>query len=469
MGDQLTEDLRFPFGAEFQRQLLRLLVEDSASSEVLAGHIEPHYFEDPALSWAWRYCRDHAEKFGAFPSLGVLLHEARGAVPPEEWAAYEMTLLQVREEGVRDEAWLKEEVIDFVRRNVFTRAFHECRGLYNDGKAPEAYDLMMVRLEELQRAVWEVRDQSFFFEDFSKREIRRTLHDYDQDAIPSGFPWLDKVLDGGLSIGDFGIWVAYAKIGKTALLVNLGKAATSVAMRHTAHFVFEDTKQKVETRYDSCFLDELYNRVKRGLGDLEKYERVRRTYALLRGRLVVRGFTDGWDYTILDIDRALKELKKVHGWTPELIIVDYGDLLGGREKHYRSEHAKQKAAFQDLKTLAKRGYALWTASQAQRPKEGAEDKAHLLMARSISDCWDKVKIADFVGSINQTRAEKGQRIMRLYAEMYRDNAADVVGTVRADLAKMQIRHEDGLVSVDAPTVGTTPALGYKPRQQTAPI
>ena len=80
-----------------------------------------------------------------------------------------------------------------------------------------------------------------------------------------------------------------------------------------------------------------------------------------------------------------------------------------------------------------------------------------------------MKVADFVGSINQTRAEKGQRIMRLYAELYRDNAADVAGTVRADMAKMQIRHEDGLVSVDAPTVGSTPTLGFKPRQQTAPI
>jgi hypothetical protein len=103
-----------------------------------------------------------------------------------------------------------------------------------------------------------------------------------------------------------------------------------------------------------------------------------------------------------------------------MIIVDYGDLLEGRDGKYKSTYESQKSVFRDLKSLANREYAVWTASQAVRPNEKDENDMTPLKAREIADCYEKVRIADFVGSINQTPGERAEQKMRLWADIYRD-------------------------------------------------
>jgi replicative DNA helicase len=271
-------------------------------------------------------------------------------------------------------------------------------------------------------------------------------------------------------LGELGIWIAYAKIGKTTMLVQHGKAAARDAFLEVAHFVFEGSRALVENRYDASFADEFYSKVKTGSIDADKYHRAYKQYQMLRGKMVVRGFTDRWDYSAQDIADALKSMKRSRGFVPKLVIVDYGDLLTGREKRYRNEYEKQKAAFRDLKTLASRGYAIWTASQAQRPKEDADVSPHLLKSRQIADAYEKIRVADFIGSLNRTIEEKKNDVMRIYAELYRDNAADKWIVVKAEMAKMIIKQVDGTVSPSVPDAHLDPTFGYvNPTQIFAPV
>jgi hypothetical protein len=152
-----------------------------------------------------------------------------------------------------------------------------------------------------------------------------------------------------------------------------------------------------------------------------------------------------------------------------LVIVDYGDLLTGRERRYNNEYERQKAAFRDLKSLANRGYALWTASQAQRPKAGVEEQAHFVKSRQIADSYEKIRVSDFIGSLNQTPDEKTDGVMRLYAELYRENSADCWIPVKADMARMTIEQQDGIASPSMP-VQQSASLGFVPPTQLhAPI
>jgi replicative DNA helicase len=465
----VQQPVHFPFGPDFQKTLLRLLCEDDSFAHALKPHLHPQYFENEVLAWAYAYCQRHVEQYGAMPSVRVLLEQTR-TMDVRIRPLYTAVIQEVEVASLHDEVWLKDNVLDFVKRNIFARAFHESRELYNSGKTAECYDLMQTRMEELYRTTWEPVDRSFFFEELAQREMRRRREDPSEGSIPTGFPWLDNILQGGLSVGELGIWVAYPKIGKTTILANHGRYATRDAFLPVAHFVFEGSRQQVENRYDAAFMNEVYNKVKRGDCTHENYEAARRQYELLRGRLVIQGFTDRWDYNVADIDQALKDLRRAAGFVPKLVIVDYGDLLGGREKRYRNEYEKQRAAFRDLKSLANRGYAIWTASQAQRPEKDAETKPHLLKARQIAEAYEKVRVADFLGSLNQTLDEKRDKVMRLYAELYRDNAADQSLTVEADMAKMRICQKPNVASSSDPAAPKTPALGYvKPVQVAAPV
>lgn len=436
---------QLPFDGEFQKSLLRLLCEDSRFGHAVGEHLQPQFFESEVLRWAWSYALRFKEQYGAFPGVHTIAQQAR-VMDPKIRPIYEVTLEQVRQAPLKDEGWMRDAVLDFVKRNLFVRSFQESRALYNAGKVDKAYDLMMQQMERLSKTAWGAADESWFFEELPDRQIRRMTDDPSAKAVATGFPNLDFILNGGLSKGELGLWVAYAKTGKTTMLTSHGVAATRLQLRRTAHFVFEGSRQQVEDRYESGFTEQLYRTIRAEGLTSAKYQEAYQNYQLMRGCLYIRGFTDEWHYTCADVHEALKDLKRLHGWVPDLVIIDYGDLLNGRGHNYANDRENQKAAFRDLKSLANRGYAVWSASQAQRPKEGAENDAHWLYARQIADCYEKVRVADFIGSLNLTNEERKAKVMRLNAELYRDNEANKKWVVRCDFATMNIKSDPTAVS-----------------------
>jgi len=459
-----TNQQVFPFDVEYQKSLLKILCEDSRFAHLVAEHLEPRFFENEVLSWAWSFALRFHREYGAIPTMGTLFQQTR-QLDPKLRPIYELTLEQVRSGELRDEAWLRDSVLDFIKRNIFVRSFHESRELYNKNAIEKAYDHMMTGMERISKTVWAVVDESWFFDDLPDRQVRHMAGDSRLSAVCTGFSQLDHLMNGGLSPGELGIWVAYSKGGKSIMLIQHGISATRSQLRPTAHFVFEGSKTQVEDRYEAAWTGDLYNSIRTGGLGSEAYRRAYQEYQMAKGKLVIRGFTDEWNYSCADILTALKDWKRTRNFVPDLVIVDYGDLLNGRAGHYSSEQAKQKDAFRDLKSLANRGYAVWTASQAHRPSEGSENFAHWIWARDIADCYEKVRVADFLGSLNSCLAERKENILRILAELYRDNEANKRFCVRTNLAKMEIREDPSAVSSSMRDLESNPKLGVVRQQQ----
>jgi hypothetical protein len=462
-GDLPTTPERFPFELEYQKALLRLLCEDPRFAQLTAPFLSPRYFENEVLSWAWSYAIRFKDEYGAFPTLQTIKQQTL-RMDPKLRPLYQLTLEQVGAARIRDDAWLRDTVLDFVKRNIFVRAFHESQRLYNKNEVEKAYDYMMGEMERITRTMWAPVDDTWFYDDLAARQVKHLANDLGSRAVATGFDQLDHMMGGGLSKGELGIWVAYAKGGKSSMLMTHGVAATKLQLRPTAHFVFEGSRAQVEDRYEAALTQELYREVRNGGLSSDGYKRAYQEYQLCRGKLYLRGFTDEWNYSVVDIHQALKDLKRTHNWEPDLVIVDYGDLLNGREAHYRSEQEKQKAAFRDLKSLSNRGYAVWTASQAQRPEKGSENEAHWIFSRMIADSYEKVRVADFIGSLNACNLEKQDKIMRVMGELYRDNAADVRFCVHCDLNKMLIRDDPNVASKQMPDLYADRKLGVQRAQ-----
>ena len=116
-------------------------------------------------------------------------------------------------------------------------------------------------------------------------------------------------------------------------------------------------------------------------------------------------------------------------------MIDYADLVKPRSGQGELRH-DQTSVFRDLKSMAMRyKTAIWSASQAQRPKD-LPDKELILRSASISESYEKVRIADFVGTLNQTPFEKDAGIMRIFADIYRSNASDVMIRTFCDFERM---------------------------------
>lgn len=473
------EEGRLPFGVEFQKSLLRLMAEDPSFGSLLVERMKPEYFENEVFAWILNYDQLYYKKYNAVPPLRVLMEETR-LLPEKTREIYRLMSWEISQADLSCESWVRDKTIDWLKRNMFVMGFKETRELFNQGKVVESYDHMMRTMDAVYNVSWEKVDREWFFDELGARQSLRLSKDLGADAIPTGIHELDLIFGGGLHLGELGIWLAYPKRGKTTLLVNHGAQAVRRADKNVLHVVFEGSRQMIASRYDTLFAQEAYGRVKQGQISKEAYERMTYDYQMFRRRLVIRGFTEKWSYSVADIYEECRELKRLYSWEPELVIVDYLDLLRARETHRAaSETEMQRAACRDLKTFANQGHAVWTASQPQRPKDNSDLTEELLYSRRIADCYDKIRVADYIGSINATDAEIGAHVARLFAELYRDNAANKVIRVYQDFSKMvlasvpahqQLGSEGG--PTFAPTYQPPPVLGYaaaKAHQMRAPL
>lgn len=432
-----------------------MLLEDNAFTYQVKEFLNKSYFTVPALSWVWSSCLNYFSCYQTFPTTRVL-KELAAKLEPTISVVYLAAIDQIGSADQKDEAWLRDKVYDFVKRNLFVKAFSQTQVLYNEGKTEQSYDFMMAELEKIVSVKSQVIDRSWICDSLPDRQARRLCEDHKSNVILTGMPWLDKILDGGLGLGELGIWVGGKNSGKSTLLINHGVAAVRLANVNVLHILLEGSMKQLETRYDAAFSNELYNRIK--YGAMENYSVLWEEYQQFKHRLVGRSFTDGWDVNVLDIDNEIKSLKREEGWAPQMLIIDYGDLMGCRGSA-RSEQEKQQYAFRDLKTLAQKGpYSTWTACQAQRP-DSDNDMPTILKSRKIASCYEKVRIADFLGTINWTPAEREANVCRLYAEYYRDNAADSISVVKCDFSRMLFTEEMGLMSPSLP--GLVPGPVYQ--------
>lgn len=434
-----AEGAPFPFGPDLQLKLLKLLMLDDGQQDMILHHVKPQYFATSETRWVFQAIASYWSDFGRVPSFDVLFHAAQSAGPA--LATLRPILDKLRNLAVPELDWLKLQLIEWTRENHFFAAFRESQAIWNSGDRKAAQELMLKKMDEAQEIMWKSRERVFVASELAQREMRRKQEFEEKgslgDAIPTGIAGLDAVLNGGLSPGELAIWVAYMKGGKSTMLLNHGAVAASM-MKNVVHFVLEGSVAQVVDRYDAFFAREAYWQVKLGQMSSAAYGHLFNEYKKVQKRLVLVGLLEKFDYTILDIDLELKELRRTHGWVPDMVIIDYGDLLQGRGGPYASGWQSERDAFRDMKILANRGYALWTASQAQRPDtKNYDTNPHLLKVSQVAGAIEKARVTDFIGSLNSTAEERSEGWLRVYAEMYRDNNAGKVITLPTEPAHMR--------------------------------
>jgi len=430
----------FPFDVPFQRAVIRLCMVDEAFCAKALQHIESSHFTNEALGWVYTTLGEYWQAY-SMRLTDMPLRDAVRKLSPERALRYshEVELIiglgQVPEAG-----YVKTELRDFAQRAVFATAHESSARLFNEGKQAQAYDVMARAQERIQDIRFDDVDRIWLFDELPDRQrarIRMQLAPQ-SGVVTTGIPLLDFVTDGGVHPGEVWVVFAYAKRCKTTWLINQGFHATRVHHLPTVHFVLEGKGRQIAARYDACFSQELYAKVKRGEIDTPLYAQLAQEYETLRRLLVIRTLND-WDVTILDIEAELHYLH-TQGFRPKFGILDYMDLgrmRGGVASVTETQH--QVGFARDHKRLAnKTDIGWWSAWQAQRPKIGAHEKEHVLMSSNVADAYAKVRIVDAYGSLNATDEEMKNGEMRVFFEGHRDNPINQLFAVTNDLSRMRM-------------------------------
>lgn len=447
--------MQFDFDEDFQRALLRLCMIDETFNHRAQTYLGPDYFTTASLGWVFRVIQDYYKRYsGAVCKEMQLRHYVRASA--NEIVAQEAEAVIALGHTV-DAPFIKDQLREFIQRNIFTKAFHEGQTVYNrSGSVDAASDLMREAMEKISQIDFDAPKRSFFFDELEKRQMRRYQFALDPlaETYSTGIQALDKCLNGGIHAGEIFMIMAYAKVGKTTWLINQGFFAAYLSKVPVLHINLEGPIDEIEDKYEACFAELKYHDVRKGeIGD-QDYRMMLEEYQQLRGLLVIRSF-DELDVDVTLIDNELSELKSTYGFDPKVMIVDYLDLGRSRNKRADKETDHQTHFTRDLKRLStNRRIATWTASQSQRPQsKGKFNKAHILTSADVADSYSKIRIVDGYGSINATVDEQKEDQWRLYWEGYRGGRVGKVWRLQNDASKVRVGIEVEELSLKGETKG----------------
>lgn len=244
---------------------------------------------------------------------------------------------------------------------------------------------------------------------------------------------LDSSIGGGVASGELAVLLAPPARGKTSYLVGIGTNAARRG-RHVLHITLEISTRRVGRRYDSCLT---------GLKASELLTSVK-AVAAARKQVKKNGGSihiKDWSYTDVtpaDI-RGLVKGMRAQGTPVDLVIVDYLELLspnrGDNYNRREQRHVYGQLGKQMRAMAVSLDVPVVTAWQVNR--EGSD--MHNVELRHISESWDIIKHADQIISLNQTDAERDERIMRLRVLKQRDSTDRSQFYLHSDLDRMVIR------------------------------
>ncbi len=301
----------------------------------------------------------------------------------------------------RDVPIIKDTLIKWAKNKAF--------GLIYSEEAMAAYaNEDFGKLQEIINSANRISDfstQGFWF----MSEYQKLFSPSIIEHRTTGFPKLDKLLNnGGPSPKEVCCWMAPTNVGKSIFLCNnaisslKGMGSGGVPGQDVLLVTFELDAIKTAMRCLGATtklpLHDLVNHqeyITRMMDDLNR---------VYNKRIFIAEMPPG-ECSVNHIYALMDNLKRVDGWKPDVVIIDYLDLMVSRHPlHNKDDYTQQKHVATEVRGLAKNENVLvFTATQTNRAGATGEELIDLTKA---AESFGKAFPLDYVISLNQSKADR---------------------------------------------------------------
>ncbi len=379
MTDKLSE-----YGYSFQVKALSAMFTDRSFLQQIADIIQSEYFESDANSWLLDIILTHFREYKTPPSKDVL----KVKLTEIDNDILKTAILEQLKEVFRyiesdDLTFVKDEILRFCKNQEIKHAIMDSVNLLKIGN----YDEIKSKIDSAMKAG---ADTDIGHE--YKKDVIARYTDSARDTISTGWDVIDDLMDGGLAPGELGVVMAPAGIGKSWMLINIGANAVKQG-KTVIHYTLELNDNYVGQRYDSVVTGIAAQNLKNYTEDIEEKLKT------LPGELIIKYYPTK-STGVMGI-KAHIEKTIMLGNTPDLIIIDYGDLLKVNTK--KDKHEALEELYEEMRGMAgEYNMPVWTASQAGR--SALEDD--IIEADKIASSYGKVMVADFLMSLSRKVEDK---------------------------------------------------------------
>lgn len=371
------------YGYDFQVRVLYLLMNDRAFFMSINTIIDPDYFQNELISWAVKTVVGYHKKYKSIITKSSLEDEFRDSNLMFSLADYNK-LVKDLEEAV-DSPDLKvteEKVLKFCKRQHMINCILEsAEDVTNIEEVDDdLYNNIYSRFKSAVSA-GEPIDYGYDYTD----EVDKRYQEDSRNPIPTGWPIIDSFMDGGLGSGELGVFVCPPGGGKSWLMVSSAVHAATNG-KNVAFISLELSKTYVGVRFDANLIRKPSNETKNHIELIKKEFGERDLY----GKIKIQKFNKP---TLYNLESYLDSLIE-GGFTPDVIFVDYADLIRGESKELRMA---LRAIYEDLRALSGTyDVPIWTASQSNRQSSNAD----VITKDLIAEDFSKIATSDFILSLS---------------------------------------------------------------------
>jgi len=366
------------YNYEVQRVYLELFLSDAETFIRCQNIFNPKNF-DQKLRAAAEFMTEYVDKYKVMPEPSILNANCRT----------ELQRVDIPKENFE---WLLNDFENFSRHKSLERAIIESSDLLEAGDYGPVEKLIK---EAIQISLTKDMGTDYWYD---PRARLNKLKD-NNGQISTGWPSVDKKLYGGFKRGELDIWCAGSGGGKSLFLANLG-VNFAMAGLNVIYFTFELSEELVGMRIDSMVTGIATRDVFKNLDDIEMKVRLLGKRA---GGIQIKYMPSGKNCN--DLRSFLKEYQVKTGQKPDILLVDYLDLMMPLSVKVSPSDlfVKDKYVSEELRNLAMETQTvIVTAAQLNRSavEEIEFDHSH------ISGGLSKIQTADNVIGIFTSRAMK---------------------------------------------------------------
>lgn len=333
-------------------------------------------------------------------------------------ALYDFNKAKDLDLGSMDKAVQMSKIQEYVKQEAMRNALLDSASSLESKDTDGLIDKTLKKFDDIQKILFEEID---FGVEMSADEVDASLEDHidfltnPSARIPTLWNCLDDVTHGGFfKDGKFlGVFMAQAGLGKSNILANLGYNFLRQNLK-VAVISMEMSQNVYLRRFDSLIskidIDEL------GLSSMvgQLKDKVERFYKseYPGARLNIKEFPPN-SKSAKNLEQYVEELVVAKGWKPDVLIVDYLNLLkpnGGSSKGDASLYEDGKIVSEQLRALSYQlQIPVLTAVQCNSSGFNTAD----IGMQNIAESRGIAHTADFIAGLYQTEDEQMEGVFHM--------------------------------------------------------
>jgi len=372
------------YGSAFQVKVLSSLLTHKEFLQNINDVLSEEYFDNQAHKWIIGQILDYYEKYHTTPTMEVLKVEMKKVSNEVLQLSVKEQLREAYQASNEDLEYVEKEFSSFCKNQQLKKALLNSVDLLNSGD----FEAIRGLIDNALKAGAE--------KNIGHEYVKDTEARYREEAriiVPTPWNKFNELMQGGLGNGDFGLIFGNPGGGKSWTLVALGGYAVKMGF-NVVHYTLELGEDYVGRRYDAFFTGKPVDTLHKNRAKVEEVVKE------LPGQLIIKEYAPG-QATVNTLRAHIQKCTDLE-FKPDLVIIDYVDLLSSR-KRVQDRKGEIDDIYVSTKGLAKElQLPIWSVSQVNRA--GAKDD--VIEGDKAAGSYDKIMITDVAISLSRKKEDK---------------------------------------------------------------